>query len=164
MAAESFIGRLTKGSRYQAEKIVTIAVYVSICLATIFWVFNTGNVENDLGATATFEKVGPLESPTFFINNDSNDDWNNVRIAVDKQYLYMVPEVPEGETVTLRPEDFSYYFHIPRPWGREAWETLAEGAKPGATAVETMDPRLLEINADEGRFDVDLKAPPKPKK
>lgn len=163
MATDSLIGKISSGSRYQVEKIVTGVVYLVIVAATIFWVANTGNTENELGANASFELVGPLESPTFFIQNSSNDDWSNVRVAVDKEYLFKAESVPEGETLTLRPEDFSYYFYIPRPWGRESWEALATEEKPTQFAPDTMDPRLLEIRADEGRFDRDLKAPPAPK-
>ncbi len=148
MASESILN--IRESRYRGEKIFVIGVYIVSCLATIWWVATTRDLENALGATATFETVGPLESPTFFIKNESGENWSNVRIAVDKQYLYKKDTVAEDETIVLRPDDFRYFYFVPRPWGRTSWELLTTKDKPGKTGSEKLDPKLIEIRADQG--------------
>lgn len=152
MVSENTISK--RGSRFQAEKTLIIVVYSFIVIATLWWVLSAGNLSNDLGVSATFEKVGALESPTFFIKNESGSDWSNVRVAVDKQYLYKTELVKEDDTLILRPEDFDYYYYIPRLWGRESWESVAEEPKPSRKADDKLSPQLIEIRADQGLFSV----------
>ncbi len=148
MSTESLLNIRT--SRYRGEKTLIFAVYGFISLATIWWVASTRNVENALGASATFETVGPLESPTFFIKNESGSSWSNVRIAVDKRYLYKTETVAEDETIVLRPDDFRYFYFVPRPWGRTSWETVTKKKKPTKAGSEKLQPKLIEIRADQG--------------
>lgn len=147
---------LRGGSRYQMEKIVTLAVYAIVSIATVVWVISGGSSGNELGATYGFDVIKPLDRQIFFIENESDDDWTNVRIVLNRNYLYKVDRVEAGKRLALQPEDFEYYYWIPRQWGRSDWERLEKDAKPGERGTEDVQPSLLEVRAREGRLDIDL--------
>ncbi len=151
---------LAGGSRYQMEKIATIGVYLIVVIVTVVWVFMGNDPENELGASWGFETIAPLNDQILFLENTSDDDWTGVRIVLNRQYLYKSDEVEAGSRLSVRPEEFSYFFYIPRPWGRSGWETLSDEKKPAETGDPQMEARLLEVRADQGRLDIDLEASP----
>jgi len=151
------------GSRYKAEKIVTVAVYLVLVVGTVFWAFSGEDRTNELGASYGYETVGPLDAKIFFLENESGDDWTNVRVVLNQAYLYKIDEIEAGDRAALRPADFDYYYYVPRPWGRNDWETLARKKKPGPKAPANIEPKKLEIRADQGRLDIDLTKSPKGK-
>lgn len=148
------------GSRYQMEKIGAVGVYLVIVIATLVWVFAGHNPENDLGANWGFETIAPLNDKILFLENTSEDDWTGVRIVLNRRFLYKADEVQAGARLAVRPEDFDYFFYIPRPWGRSGWESLSSQKKPEANGDPQMEARLLEVRADQGRLDIDLEASP----
>lgn len=145
------------GGRYQVEKLLTIGVYLAICIGTFAWVVTAEDASNELGAAHGFETLEPLNKKIFFLENDSGDDWTNVRIVLNKDYLYTTEKVKGGERLMLRPEDFRYFWWIPRPWGRNDWEGLTTRLKPGQLAPEDVDWKVVEVRAREGRLDLKLK-------
>jgi len=144
------------GSRYQTEKIATIVGYIAIVIATTIWVSLRPDSENSLGATYGFETLQPLDQQIFFLENKSRQDWNDVRVVLNRNYLYKVDRIAAGDRRVLRPEDFTYYYWVPRAWGRESWETLDRAPKPSSIGTEDMKPRLLEVRAIEGRINIEI--------
>lgn len=145
-----------KGGRYQVEKVMTIVVYVALVLATFVWVSTSEDSSNELGAAHGFETLDPLNQKIFFLENESGDDWTNVRIVLNKDYLFTTDRVTDGQRLMLRPEDFRYFWWVPRPWGRSNWEAVSPPKKPGAVAEEEITWDLVEVRAREGRLDIQL--------
>lgn len=152
---------LNGGSRYQIEKIVTIVVYAIISVASLIWAFSGGSGENELGAKFEVEELVEIDDMNLHLINDG-DEWNNVRVVLNQKYLWTTDKVDAGSQKTLRPKDFSYYYYIPRAWGRQDWELLAETDKPGAKAPQTLDVQLVQIRAREGSSDVSFGDQAKP--
>lgn len=144
------------GSRYQMEKIAVLVVYAIIIAGTSMWFVSGDDSDNELGATYGFDTIKPLDRQIFFIENQSKDDWTGVRVVLNKNFLYKVDTVPAGKRMVLQPEDFNYYYWIPRQWGRADWERLEKAPKPGEKGTESVQPEILEIRAREGRLNLDL--------
>ena len=85
--------------------VIAIGKTITIVVATVAWVASTDDASNELGAEHGFETIAPLNNKIFFLENESGDDWTNVRIVLNGDYLYTVDKVPEGNRVMLRPED-----------------------------------------------------------
>ncbi len=149
-------GLLEGGSRYQTEKIGVIAAYLVVVIGTLIYVFGGEDPDNPLGAEYGFETIAPLNDRIFFIENGGPRDWTNVRIAVNRNYLHTIPKVPVDERLILRPDDFDYYFYVPRQFGRASWESLSKAKKPGQKAPANVETKIVEVNADEGRVDIDV--------
>lgn len=144
------------GSRYQTEKIATVVVYIVIVIASVLWAAMRPDSDNALGASYGFETLKPLNQQIFFLENTSGHDWTDVRVVLNRNYLYKIPKIATGDRKVLRPEDFTYYYWVPRSWGREDWETLEKSAQPASTGPEDMKPRLLEVRAIEGRINIEI--------
>lgn len=144
------------GGRYQVEKLMTIGVYLLLVVATIAWVASSEDASNELGASHGFETLDPLNQKIFFLENDSGDDWTDVRIVLNRDYLHTIPKVEDGERLMLRPENFRYFWWVPRPWGRHDWESVGPPRKPGPTAGEDLEWELVEVRARQGRLDLKL--------
>lgn len=144
------------GGRYQTEKLLTVGVYLALCIATAVWVFTVDDAENELGASHGFETLDPLNEQIFFLENESGDDWTNVRIVLNQQYLYKTDTIADGERLMLRPEDFRYFYWVPRPWGRNDWEALADEEKPAETASDAVKWKSVQVRSREGRLDLEL--------
>ncbi|QED25861.1 hypothetical protein FRD01_00990 [Microvenator marinus] len=153
---ETIGGFFSGGSRYQTEKIAVVVVYVLIVVATVIWVGMSPDSENELGAGYGFEILEPLNQQIFFLENKSDEDWNNVRVVLNRNYLYKVETIEAGARRVLRPDDFTYYYWVPRPWGRDSWETLETDAKPDSTGPMDLKPKLLEVRANEGRINIEI--------
>ncbi len=153
---DRLLAAFSSGGRYQAEKLGTLGVYVALVVATIAWVWTSEDASNELGASHGFERLDPLNQQIFFLENESGDDWTNVRIVLNKEYLFKVDTIAEGERLMLRPEDFRYYFWVPRPWGRSAWEALATEPQPTQLADDKIKWELVEVRAREGRLDIPI--------
>ena len=153
---DRLLSTFESGGRYQTEKLLTIGVYIAVVIATVAWVTTSEHSENELGASHGFETLAPLDQKIFFLTNDSGDDWTDVRVVLNKQYLFKTDKVAEGERLMLRPEDFRYYYWVPRPWGRNDWETLATKPKPPEFAQESIEWDLVEVRARQGRLDINL--------
>ncbi len=147
---------LAGGSRYRNEKIGVIAAYVFVSIASLFWAFSGENQDNELGARYGLETIAPLDDKLFFLENISGDEWTRVRIVLNRNYLYKVDVVEDEARLVLQPEDFNYFYYIPRPWGREDWELLSDEDKPEAQADPALAPELVEVRARQGRLDINV--------
>jgi hypothetical protein len=145
-----------RGGRYQTEKLTVVGTYVAICIATAVWVFTVDDAENELGASHGFETLRPLNQQIFFLENESGDDWTDVRIVLNREYLFKTDTIEDGERLMLRPEDFRYFYWVPRPWGRNDWEALADQPKPPELATDSVKWELVQVRAREGRLDLEL--------
>lgn len=146
------------GSRYQLEKIATLGVYLLLVTLTLVWVFGAPSGDNELGASWGFEKIAPLNNSILFLENTGSDDWTQVRVVLNRRYLFKTDRVEAGSRLAVRPEDFEYFFYVPRPWGRAQWEGLSQQPKPSAKGESDMKATFLEIRARQGRLDIDLSA------
>jgi hypothetical protein len=146
------------GGRYQAEKLTVVGLYVAVCIATAVWVFTVDDEENELGASHGFETLKPLNKQVFFLENESGDDWTNVRVVLNQQYLFKTEKISDGERLMLRPSDFRYFYWVPRPWGRNDWEALSTDPKPSEFATDAVTWELVQVRAREGRLDLELDA------
>lgn len=149
----------SSGSRYQLEKIVTVAVYAIISVASLIWAFSGGGGENELGAKFKIEKLPEIDDLNLHLINDS-DDWTNVRVVLNRKYLWTTDKVEAGRQKALRPKDFDYYYYLPRPWGRQGWELLAKDPKPGKKAPPTLNVEFVQIRANQGSTDVSFGSDP----
>lgn len=149
-------GLLRGGTRYQVEKIATLAVYIVVSFVTLVWVVSGNDADNELGASYGLETIKPLDRQIFFIENRSHDDWTDVRIVLNRNFLYKTDRVRAGQRLALQPEDFVYYYWIPRQWGRSDWEKLDKTPRHGEKGTEDVKPVDLVVRAREGRLDIDL--------
>jgi hypothetical protein len=145
------------GSRYQMEKLVTVAVYTIVAVGSLVWAFSGGGSDNDLGAKFEVEELAEIDDVNFYLSNDGSKDWSRVRVVLNRMYLWTTDEIAADTRKTLGPNDFDYYFHVPRRWGGADWELLTEVEKPGAHAPTDLNLELVEIRAREGRSDIAFK-------
>lgn len=151
---------LSSGSRYRVEKITVIAVFLVISAASLVWAFS-GGVNNALNAYFEAGKLQEIDDQNLHLTN-SGSTWTTARVVLNRMYLWTTPEVEADSQVTLQPADFSYYYYIPRAWGRENWERLADEEKPGPEAPSTLDIEQVRIWAREGSIDLELGPDGKP--
>lgn len=156
-ANDVFDSLFSGGSRYQMEKLMTVAVYAIVAVGSLIWAFSGGGADNDLGAGFEVEVLTEIDDVNFYLSNDGDNDWSRVRVVLNRMYLWTTDEVEAGTRRTLGPTDFDYYFHVPRRWGRADWEMLTEVEKPGAHVPTDLNLELVEISAREGRSDIEFK-------
>jgi hypothetical protein len=141
------------GSRYQLEKIATIVVYAIISVASLVWAFSGGSAENKLSAKFEVEHLSEIDGMNLHLINEGGE-WTDVRVVINQKYLWTADKVEAERQKTLRPEDFKYYYYIPRPWGRHDWEELAHDKKPAIHAPSTLDVEFVQIRARQGRSEI----------
>ena len=151
-------GLFRRGSRYQSEKIMTMAGFVICSIASLAWAFSAGVGQNELGAKFGITRLKEIDHDVFFLTNDSSDHWTNVRVVLDRRYLYKRDELKAGSRATLDRKDFAYFYYIPRTWGAAQWEGLDRAPKPDAWAPSVFEPSFVQIRAEQGMLDIDLQA------
>jgi hypothetical protein len=149
------------GSRYQIEKIATIVVYAIISVASLVWAFSGGSGDNKLGARFEVERLAEIDDLNLHLVNEG-EEWTDVRVVLNQKYLWTTDKVEAEHQRTLRPNDFNYYYYIPRSWGRQDWEHLTDKKKPGMNAPASLEVEFVQIRARQGRLDVSLGADGKP--
>ncbi|TDP63552.1 hypothetical protein [Bradymonas sediminis] len=160
--ANDVVGSLfSGGSRYQIEKVVTVVVYVVISAASLVWAFSGEGAANQLDASFVVGQLSEIDDQNLHLINNGKD-WSTVRVVLNKKYLWTAPAVKANSQVTLNPEDFNYYYHIPRSWGRQGWEKLATTEKLPAGAPGTLKIKEVGIWAREGRSDMKIGLDGKP--
>lgn len=152
---------LNRGSRYQIEKIVTIAVYAVVSVGSLIWALSGNSQANALNAGFEVGRLADIDDQNLYLSN-SGDAWSTVRVVLNRMYLWTAPRVDARSRVTLQPADFDYYYYIPRPWGRHGWEQLEESERPGAKAPGTLRIEHVRIWAKEGSLDIVLGPDGKP--
>ncbi len=148
---------MQRGSRYQTEKLVTLGGYFAISIASLFWAFSGGGGDNSLGAAFDRTEVAEIDKDLYMLRNNSGDDWTNVRVVVNRRYLYKREELKANDSISLGNHNFDYFYYIPRAWGLNDWEQLSEQDKPEATAPRDFTPSFVQIRADQGRLDLVMK-------
>jgi hypothetical protein len=143
------------GSRYQVEKVATVAVYAIVSAASLVWAFSGDGAANELHAEFEVGRLNEIDDQNLHLIN-SGDEWTTVRVVLNQMYLWTTPKVEAREQITLQPADFSYYYYIPRPWGRQGWELLAAEEKPGPRAPGTLMIERVRIWAREGNSNIIL--------
>lgn len=147
---------LSGGARYRLEKLVIIAVYVVVAVASLVWAFSSGDADNELDAKFEVEALDEIDDLNLHLINDGGSDWTQVRVVLNRKYLWTADTVEAESQKTLRPGDFDYYYYIPRSWGRSDAEFLAEEDKPGPTAESDLKVELVQVRADQGSADISL--------
>lgn len=150
---DSLKGIFHWGSRYHAEKIGVLAGFVILTLATVVWAFSGDDATNELGADIYLRDA--VVGADVVIENTGSSTWRDVRIVLDRQYLYTTDRIEGGDHVSLSPDDLVYAYYIPRPWGRKGWERLGDDAKPGVHPDGTYVPSFLQIRARQGGLEID---------
>ena len=151
---ETVGGLFQAGSRYYAEKIGVIVGLVVLSIASVVWSFSGYDDTNELGAEIYLRDV--VVAFDLFVQNTGSSDWTEVRIVLDQKYLFTADRIEGGESLTVGPEDLAYFYHVPRPWGREDWEELGEESeKPEMRPDSAYEPSLVQVRAREGRIDID---------
>lgn len=148
-------GLFRRGARYRAEKIGVIAAVLVLSIASALWAFSEPSDDEQLGVE--FQVSGGVVGFELLVENNGDDDLRDVRITLDRQYLYTTDTLGAGDSVRLAAEDFRYAYHIPRPWGQKDWERLAgEDDKPGPYLESSYDPSFVQIRSRQGRLDTEL--------
>ena len=158
---DTLIGIFQRGSRYQTEKVAVLVGYLVISVASLVWAFSGKNLDNQLGADFGQTTLSEIDQGVYFLSNDSDDDWTQVRVVLNRQYLYTNPEIQNKSRVTLSGKDFDYFYFIPRTWGKAGWEKLDKSEKPGPKAPNNLKPTFVQIRTEQGKFDKNLSAEPK---
>ncbi len=141
-------------SRYYAEKIGVVAGVVILSLATVLWAFSGEDDTNELGAKLYLRDA--VVGIDLIVENTGRGAWRDVRITLDRQYLFTVDEIDGGDYVTINTDDLTYAYFIPRPWGREEWESLGNHEKPGIRPDESYQPSFVQVRARGGRLDTEV--------
>ena len=151
---ETVGGLFQAGSRYYAEKIGVIVGLVVLSIASVVWSFSGYDDTNELGAEIYLRDV--VVAFDLFLQNTGSSDWTEVRIVLDQKYLFTADRIEGGESLTVGPADLAYFYHVPRPWGREDWEELAQDQKPELNPESSYVPSTVQIRSRQGRLDVEL--------
>ncbi len=151
---DSLKGIFHWGSRYHAEKIGVLAGFVILSLATGIWAFSGDDDTNELGADLYLRDA--VVGVDLVVENTGRGDWRDVRIALDRQYLFTTERIEGGDYVSLSADDLVYAYYIPRPWRREGWERLGSDIKPGVHPDASYVPSFVQVRAREGRLDTDV--------
>ena len=151
---ESLQGIFYWGTRYHAEKIAIIVGVVVLSLLSTVWALSGSDIANELGARV--ESGTTMGATTVTITNAGRQTWTDVRIVVDRKHLYRIGEFEGGERLNLTMDEFDYAYHIPRSWGREGWEELADEEQPGIHPDRGYEPSVIQIRANEGQYEQEL--------
>ncbi|MEM1350016.1 MAG: hypothetical protein AAGI01_15755 [Myxococcota bacterium] len=144
-----------RGSRHQVEKLLVVVVYLLLCAASMAWGLSGSSAANELGARFGKELIEEIDRSIYFLENHSDEDWTSVRVVLNKQYLFKADKLEASKRKTLAPQDFTYFYYIPRAWGVSDWERLEAGTqKPGEKAPSTLTPHLVEVSAEQGRIKI----------
>ena len=160
---EALADLFRRGSRYQTEKVGTVILYFALSLGSLVWAFSGKKYDNELGAKFGLERLEGIDRQVYFLENLSGQDWHRVRVIINNRYLYRRDELKSKARALLGPQDFAYFYYVPRAWGRSSWELLARSPKPSAQAPADIAPRIIQLRADEGKLDKDLTASPQAK-
>jgi hypothetical protein len=154
---QGFAGLFQWGSRYYAEKIGILVGFVVLSLASVVWAFSAPDDTNQLGAELYLRDV--LVSFDLAVENTGNRAWTDVRIVLDKKYLFTADRIDGGATVTVNSENLTYAYYIPRPWGLSDWEDLSAGEPPRSRPATSYVPTDVQVRTRQGRLDVTLERP-----
>lgn len=146
-----------RGSRYQTEKIGIVVVYFVLVIGSLIWGFSGKKYDNELGADFGLEKLTGIDRQVYFLENLSDDVWHRVRVVINNRYLYKRDQLKPSDRALLGPQDFAYFYYIPRAWGRDSWERLATQEKTSPQAPDDIKPEIIQLRADEGKLDLDLR-------
>lgn len=148
-------GVFESGTRYQVEKIGVVVGFLVLVIASVGWAMSGPDDGNELGASFGDEELtSQLDRRQYYIENKGSKDWTDVRVVFDRKYLYTTDRVEGGERLTLNAESLRYFYHIPRPWGRQDWERLAQGEPPGTQPAASYSPSFVQIRTEQGRIDL----------
>lgn len=148
-------GVIRSGARYRAEKIGVVAAFFVLSIASALWAFSDPADDDELGVD--LDVSGGMVGFEMNVENNSGGDLTEVRIVLDRQYLYTTDVLEDGERVRVGTEDLDYAYYIPREWGEREWEKLADAdRKPGPHPESTFDPSVAQIRTAEGRLDLEL--------
>lgn len=151
---ETLKGVFQSGSRYYAENIAVILGFVILSVASIVWAFTGPDDTNELGADVYLRDV--VVGFDLAVENSGRRAWTDVRIVLDKKYLFTADRIEGGEHLAIGSDRLRYAYHIPRPWGREEWEELSRSEKPGVSPRSDYVPSFVQIRSRQGRIDVEL--------
>lgn len=147
------------GTRYRSEKIIIVGLYLVVTGVSAAWVF--AGMEKLRGLDGEFEShklMENIDDQNFTLANVGGADWHEVRVAVNDRFLVNFEKIKAESTERLNPEDFKYFYHIPRPWGHAKWERLEAAEKPGQAAPGDLKVKDIKVRAREGKVDVVYKA------
>ncbi len=108
---------LQADSPYQKQKIAILAGYLLIAVLTIGWSVSGGEAAlNDLGARVESHLVELSGERWILILNESDDDWERVRITADNGRFYHpeIDMIQSGQTVKIFANDFRATVYLPR--------------------------------------------------
>lgn len=152
--AEYLQGIFHWGSRYHAEKVGVITGFVVLSAVTLFWAFSGPDDTNELGAEVYLRDS--MVGFELIVENTGRSGWQDVRIVLDRRYLFEADEIPGGDYVSLSADTVIDAYYIPRPWGRDDWEELGdETQRAGRRPPATYEPEFVQVRAQEGRIDMD---------
>ena len=141
------------GSRYQAERIGVLAGFVILTVGTGVWAFSGSDDTNELGANISL-RTGVV-GVELVVENTGRRAWEDVRIVLDRRYIYTADRVDGRSYVRLSNDDLRYAYFIPRPWGRERWEQLGNDEhRAGVHPEESYVPQFVQIRSRQGRLDI----------
>lgn len=142
------------GSRYHAEKVGVIAAFIVLTVTTLVWAFSGPDDSNELGAEIFLRET--MVGFDLVVENTGRSAWRDVRITLDRQYLYTADRIEGGDYVVLSAEDVNNAYYIPRPWGREDWEELGDlETKSGLHPDGAYEPEFVQIRARQGHLDIE---------
>lgn len=153
-----------RGSRYQTEKLGVVFIYVAVVIGSLIWGFSGTKFENELGADFGAENIEGIDKQVFFLENQSSDEWTNVRVIINQRFLKRLPKVEGNKRVTLGPSNFDYFYYIPRAWGRRSWETLAKETKRPMKAPSGLKLKRVQLRAAQGKLDLNMDSSGKSKR
>jgi hypothetical protein len=141
------------GSRHQQEKLLVVALWMIVVGASFaVGLTQPKSKDNPLGADYAYELIEPIDRRILFLSNESEIEWTDITITLNNSYLHSISALRAGGRIDLRPQEkFSYFYYVPRQWGREEWELLAANRpQPGSKAPANLTVRELKVQATQG--------------
>lgn len=141
---------MQQSDRFFKAKAAVVGVYLIVCILTTGVVFGVeGDAYDEIGA-----KIQVVESPliggiSLSVRNGSDEDWNDVLLKVNNRYSYRRKRVRAQGRITI---DMKELLDGELPGVGSAGMAPRLRGLGVTRAPEDLDPRIVDIFCDEGRF------------
>ena len=109
------------------------------------------------GLVGEFEtySIAEIDDQKFVLKNVGEMDWKDITVGINGRYLHHFDGLSSANSTELNPEQFKYYFYVPRPIGYTGWERLAPANRPHATAPSGVKSEDIAVRTEAGRVRIE---------
>jgi hypothetical protein len=143
------------GTRYRTEKFILIGVYMVVVGVSVAWGISGIGARGGLVGEFETYSIAEIDEQKFVLKNVGEMDWKNVTVGINGRYLHHFEALNSAKSTELNPEQFKYYFYVPRPLGYTGWERLASTDRPDSTAPSGVEIDDIAVRTEGGKVRVE---------